>query len=144
MASIRSFRSIKLPPNWSLGFVGKVDDGERYIELESPPQPDAYKDDGSMFPGGFSMNVPGKDPLLELVTVATMYGLHEALEFIRDADGNRLADPHPGREEDAMWTWLRDEVQRILCGYRDRWPVAETEGRETDGADLQGVRTSQR
>lgn len=81
-----------------------------------------------MFPGGLSLYLPTRyddvNAQADLVGMYVMWALHEALEFTTSVDGHRLADPHPP-DEDAMWTWLRDRVGRLLSDYRRRWPAED-------------------
>lgn len=61
-----------------------------------------------------------------LIVTETIQALHEAMEWVT-VDGRRLADPHPvtedGREDNAMWDWLVEQVGGVLDAYAARYPL---------------------
>lgn len=105
-----------------------------HLAIESDAQrPNAYIDEcrdrgrpRDTFPHGISLEfgrdiTAPEDTAHALVVADTIQAFHEALEWVT-VDGQRLADPHPEREDD-MWDWLVTQISRVAHEYAQRWPA---------------------
>lgn len=84
---------------------------------------------GQPFPGELAvddwMHVDESDPsaLARAAAIAAVIDrVHEVLEWTT-VEGERLADPHPGCDEEGMWGWLAAQVGDLLDNYAAGWPA---------------------